>query len=139
MNGKWNFHAVVKDFIIDQEIISESQLNGEIQKSRTWGICNLDTYEYGLRAEAIVAYDRKNKKIIYWSYDMVTGIHTGEVTIKNKDVHFEFPSVLRGKDVIMHDVWEYVDDNNFNVKMYTKEAEGLKLLLEGCAKRVKEE
>lgn len=136
INGKWSFHAEIDEFTIDQEIISEPGLDGEIHKTRTYGISNLETHEYGLRAESMIAYDKLQDKILYWSYDVLSGLHTGEVEIKNKDLHFRFSKIHDGKEVIIKDVWAYIDQNHFNVEAYLEKDDGLKFLFKGTATRI---
>ncbi|MDG1476767.1 MAG: hypothetical protein P8Q14_06450 [Vicingaceae bacterium] len=96
-----------------QEITFEYSKDSSIITTKTIGFLNKEKTELGQRNLGIRQIDEKTGAIKFSEYDIFGGLTEGKVTVKDKNILYEYQY---GK-VAVTDLWEYVDDNTYNFKV----------------------
>ena len=106
--GKWGDGNSFK-----QEITFTYSSDSSIITTKTVGYLNKEQTELGQRNLGIRQVDDKTGVIKFGEYDIFGGLTEGTVTIKGKNIIYQYQY---GK-VSVTDIWEYVDENTYNFKV----------------------
>jgi hypothetical protein len=96
-----------------QEITFAYSKDSSIITTKTIGFLNKEKNELGQRNLGIRQLDEKTGTIKFSEYDIFGGLTEGKVTVKDKNILYEYQY---GKVAVI-DLWEYVDDNTYNFKV----------------------
>jgi len=96
-----------------QEITFTYSLDSSIVTTKTIGYLNKEKTELGQRNLGIRQVDEKTGAIKFREYDIFGGLNEGTVTIRGKNIMYQYQY---GK-IFVTDIWEYIDENTYNFKV----------------------
>ncbi len=109
LEGTWGDGSKLK-----QEITFEYHLNKSIVIAKTIGYTNKAQTKFGERNYGIRKYDATSKQIKFWEFDVFGGVTTGKIYLEGKNIVHQYQY---GDDTTLTDMWEYVDDSTYNLKI----------------------
>jgi len=110
-------------------------LNGKIVKVQHYGDDWNNRGEFGLRNEGIRAWDEKSKTILFWEFDVLGGITTGEVIVDHDTLHYEYRYPIDGKQTTLRDSWYRRDADTYDFNVLVREKNGWKIMLQTVYQR----
>lgn len=102
--GKWSNGS---EFI--QEISFEYDLQKNIVVTHSKGFIDQSQTKYGNRNHGIRTWVNASNTIKFWEFDVFGGMTEGTVVIENKNFIYTY----KYGDIIVTDMWEYVDENTY--------------------------
>jgi len=111
--GKWasggEFHQVVD---------VEHDLSGNIFTVRTYDHIDSKKFNHSQRNFGIRAWDKNEKKMKFWEFDVFGGITEGEVFSKGHDIYLTYEYRSRNGSVMqLADIWIYQDTNTYTFRV----------------------
>ncbi len=135
INGRWNMGMG-----FTQECSFQYGLEKKLIRVLTYGT-NYDEMNYGPRNEGIRFWDKEQKKMRFWEFDVFGNSSEGRVYVQGSNIYYEyFYPYENGTKLLVTDAWIYKDPDNYEFKMGVyKYGRWEKIFIEGTIKRVMDE
>lgn len=128
--GKWKIEAKFENGeVFKQEVSFSWDLDSTIVLTKTKGITNRLTNEYGERNHGVRAWDKGQKRIRFWEFDVNGGITNGIVQVDGKSIYYFY---TYGESEIKES-WIYRNEHLYFFKI--EELKSNKIFLNTKAKR----
>ena len=119
LGGRWEAKGTWEK---GQEFHQEIEVSLELTKT----IFTVKTFEYNLSAQfdnfqrnyGIRAWDKQEKQMKFWEFDVFGGIISGEVLFNGNDIYhvYQYPNG-QGKTLSLADAWIYVDKDTYTFRV----------------------
>ncbi len=106
--GNWGDGSKFK-----QKVVMNFDLDSTLIVVKSYGFIDKEQTKFGLRSRGIRQFDKKNKKIKFWEFDVFGELTRGEVSFEDKNVLYQYEY----GDTKLTDMWEYIDENTYNFKV----------------------
>lgn len=95
-------------------ITYEESLDGKIIKTKTYGNISEQGYEFGLRNEGIISYNKQENIKKFHEFDIFGGLTSGELKYHIKDIYYTYKYPLEAEDLILTDYLEFIDKDTYD-------------------------